>query len=197
MGDERLRIPKVVGNIDEAQRIEKTETGSFVAGHIEADEAAALFHLPARKLELRMARQAGVEDARDLWMALQITGNRSGGAALPLDPQFQGFKALQQKPCVEWAQGWPGVAVKGTEIVLDEFLRGDDRAAETASLAIDVLGRRIDDDIRAQYQWLLQERRREHIVHDEDAAGAVGQARDLGKIDDLHRRVRRALAKRQ
>jgi len=33
------------------------------------------------------------------------------------------------------------------------------------------------------------------IIDDEETTGAVGQPRDLGKIDDLHRGVRRALAK--
>ena len=85
--------------------------------------------------------------------------------------------------------------VEQTEIILDEFFRCQDGAAETAPLAIDVLGRGIDDDIGAERQRLLQQRGRKDIVNDEEAAGAVGQPRDLGEIDDLHRRIGRALAK--
>src|SRR5690242_17235026 len=95
MSNQALGISEIVGNIDKAQRIKKTEAGLLVAGHIKADEAAALFHLPTRKLVLRVARQAGVEHPRDLWMALQITGNRRGGAALPLDAQLERFETLE------------------------------------------------------------------------------------------------------
>ena len=46
--------------------------------------------------------------------------------------------------------------VEQPEIVLDVFLAGEDRAAERAALAVDVLGRRIDDDIGAERERLLQ-----------------------------------------
>src|ERR1700730_11113030 len=92
MSNQALGISEVVRNVDEAQRIEKTEARLLVAGHVKANKAAALFHLPARELILRVARQAGVKHARDLWVALQITGDRSGRAALPLDPQLQSFQ---------------------------------------------------------------------------------------------------------
>src|SRR5437868_15013412 len=141
MSHQALGISQIVGNVDEAQRIEKTEAGLFVAGHIKADEAAALSHLLTRELVLRVARQAGVEHARDLWMALQITGDRLSGPALAIDPQVEGFEALEQQPGVERAQRRSGVPVKGTEVVLDEFLRCQDRAPKAAPLAIDVLGR--------------------------------------------------------
>ena len=120
----------------------------------------------------------------------------SGGAALPLDAQFQRLQPFQQQPGVERAQRRPGVAVEQPEIVLDVFLAGQDRAAERAALPVDMLGRRIDDDIGAERQRLLQQRCRKDIVHDQDAAGAMRQPRHLGEIDDLHRRVRRAFAER-
>ena len=79
--------------------------------------------------------------------------------------------------------------VEQAEIVLDEFLAGEDRAAQRAALPVDVFCRGIDDDIGAELERLLQQRCREYIVDDEDAAGAMRQPRDLGDIDDLHRRV--------
>src|SRR6266446_6579925 len=153
--------------------------------------------VPPGELILRMARQARVDHAGHLRVGFEEMGDRLGGMALPLDPQFQGFEALQQEPGVEGAQRWAGVAVEQPEIVLDVFLAGEDRAAEGAALAVDVLGRGIDDDVGAERQWLLQQRGREHVVDDENAAGAMGQPRHLGDVDDLHRRVRWALAKGQ
>ena len=77
------------------------------------------------------------------------------------------------------------------------FSDRQDGATETAPLAVDVLGRRIDDDVGAERQRLLQERRGKDIVDDKEAAGTVDEPRHRGEIDDLHRRVGRAFAKRQ
>ena len=60
VGDERLRIPEIVGNVDKTQRVQKTEAGLLAAGHVKADETAALSHLTTRELELWVARQAGI-----------------------------------------------------------------------------------------------------------------------------------------
>src|SRR5438132_3550765 len=130
VGDERLGISEVVGNVDEAQRVQKTKARLLAAGHVKADEAASVFHLPTRELVLRVARQAGVEYAGNFWVALQIAGDRGGGAALPFDAQLEGLEPFQQQPGVERAQRRPGMPVKRAEIVLDEFFRGEDRAAE-------------------------------------------------------------------
>src|ERR1700687_640535 len=85
--------------------------------------------------------------------------------------------------------------IKRAEIVLDEFLRGQDGAAEAAALAVDVLGRRIDDDVGAERQRLLQERRRKDIVDHKEAAGLVGEVGHRLEIDEFQRRVRRRLEK--
>ena len=194
MGDEALRIAEIVRDIDEPQRVEKAEAVLLAAGDVKADQAATLLHLAARHFVLRVAGQPGVEHASNLRVSFEIPGDRQGGAALALDPKLERLEPLQQQPGVEWAQRRPGMPVKETEIVLDEFLRRQDGATETAPLAVDVLGRRIDDDVGAERERLLQERGRKDVVDDEEAAGAVGQPCDLGEIDDLHRRVRRAFA---
>ena len=66
-------------------------------------------------------------------------------------------------------------------------------AAEAAPLAVDVLGRRIDDAVGAELQRALQERRREDVVDDERRAGRVGDLGHGGDVDELERRVGRAL----
>ena len=64
----------------------------------------------------------------------------------------------------------------------DEFFRAEDDAAEAAALAVDVLGRRIDDAVGAELERLLEQRRREHVVDHERGAGVV---RDLGDRRDV------------
>src|SRR5438874_1402046 len=89
MGDEALRIPEIVRNVDELQRVQKAETGLLVAAYIKRDDGAARAHLTLGELVLRMARQPGIDDPRHLRVVFEKAGDRLGRAALPLDPQFQ------------------------------------------------------------------------------------------------------------
>ena len=73
--------------------------------------------------------------------------------------------------------------------------RREDDAAETAALAVDMFGRRIDHAIGAERERRLKKRRREHVVDYERRAGFM---RDIGNrrdVDDLERRIGRRLQK--
>ena len=96
MSDEALRIPKIVRDIDEPQRVEKTEAAFLVPGDLETHQAAASLHLPTGELVLRMTGQAGKKDAGDLRMVFEITSNGCSSAALPVNAELQGFEPLQQ-----------------------------------------------------------------------------------------------------
>ena len=76
-------------------------------------------------------------------------------------------------------------------MLVQEFLVAQDDAAEAAALTVDVLGRRVDDDVGAVFHRPLQHRRREDVVDDEARAGLVRDLGDGAQIDDLERRVGR------
>ena len=90
-----------------------------------------------------------------------------------------------------------GLAQVFLQVVVDVILRAEHRAAETAALAVDVLGRRIDDDVGAVLQRPLQQRRREHVVDDDDGADLLGDLADGGDVDQLQRRIGRRLEEEQ
>src|SRR5207302_3382918 len=96
MGAEALRVAEIVRDVDEPERVEKAEASFLVAGHVKADEAAALLHLATRQFVLRVTRQARVQHPGDLVVGLQLTGDRRGGAALSLDPQLDRLGPSQQ-----------------------------------------------------------------------------------------------------
>ena len=62
-----------------------------------------------------------------------------------------------------------------------------------AALSVDMLGRRIDDDIGAELERALQHRRREDIVDDERAPRLMGDVGDGADVDDFELRIGRAL----
>ena len=58
-----------------------------------------------------------------------------------------------------------------------------------------MLGGRIDDDMCAKLQRLLEEGGRKHVVDDDLRADLVGELRHAGDVDHFQRRVGRALEK--
>ena len=78
----------------------------------------------------------------------------------------------------------------------DEFLAGENDAAEHPALPVDVLGRGIDDAIGAELQRVLQQRRGEHVVDDQRRAVLVHDLGDGGDVDDLERRIGRRFRER-
>ena len=92
------------------------------------------------------------------------------------------------------------------QLLLDELLRPEHDAAEAAALAVDMFGRRIDDDVGAERHRPLQQRRGEHVVDHDERAGAscaifdtpsmstssstglVGVSKKKARVLGLHRR---------
>ena len=84
--------------------------------------------------------------------------------------------------------GWDVVDVR-----VDDLARGEDATAQAPPLAVDVLGRRIDDHVGAEIERLLQQRRREHVVDHHFRAGLVGDLGDRRDIEDFELRIGRRL----
>ena len=77
------------------------------------------------------------------------------------------------------------------------FSRRQDDPAEHAPLAVDVLGRRIDDAIGAELHRMLKQRRREHVVDHQRRASPMHDLGDGGDVDDLERRIGRRFEERR
>ena len=73
------------------------------------------------------------------------------------------------------------------------FLREHERAALHVAVAADVLRGRVEDDVGAQSDRLLEDRSRERVVHDGGNAGSPSRRDRRGEIGDLHERIRRRL----
>ena len=83
------------------------------------------------------------------------------------------------------------------QVLVDPLLVGQDDAAETAALTVDMLGGGIDDDMRAELERLLLQRRRKDIVDDKARADRIGELGHEGDVDHLERRIGRALQEEQ
>ena len=68
---------------------------------------------------------------------------------------------------------------------------GNRRAADDVGVAAEVLGRRMHDEVGAELQRALVDRRRERVVDGDERAALARH--DAGDVDDVQRRVGRRL----
>ena len=93
-------------------------------------------------------------------------------------PRLNGFDVLQELK---------QIAVSKLHIV------GEDRTAHGPALAVGVFGRGIDHHVGPQLNGALQQRRCEHVVHDDRGAYFVGHFGHRRDVDQVQLRVRRGL----
>ena len=79
------------------------------------------------------------------------------------------------------SHAWCGSIVPPNGVDLAEPLvelgrAGDDRAADDVRVAVDVLRQAVEDDVGPERQRLLEEGRRERVVHDEQRAVACAMS---------------------
>src|ERR1043165_453394 len=103
-----------------------------------------------------MIVSARIEHALHARLVGEEIGDDSRGGAMPIDTQRKRLQALQQDPGVERAERRSGLLEVGVKLLIDEGLAAEHDAPETASLAIDVFGRGIANDVRAERERPLQ-----------------------------------------
>ena len=81
------------------------------------------------------------------------------------------------------------------QVVVDELLVGQDRAAQDAALAIHMLGAGIDHHVGAICHGLLQDRCGKDVVHHHQSPGPVGQFGDRLDVDQIQGRIGRRFKK--
>ena len=187
---QRFGVAEVVGDFDEAEGVHRLEGGGFAAFDFEGDERAASGHLRHGEVALGVVGAGGVPDAGDLRLGGEEIGDGGGGAASGVDAQRQGFDAFEQEPGVEGRDRGAGIADEGLQRVLDPFGAAEHRATENASLAVDMFGAGVDDDVGAELEGFLQQRGGEDVVDHDDCAGRVGEVGHRLEVDDFEHRVR-------
>ncbi len=79
----------------------------------------------------------------------------------------------------------------------NEFPAAQHDPAQTAALAVDMLGRGIDHDVCAKLQRALEHGGCKHVVHNQQRPGLMCDFRNCGDVDHFERRVRDGFEKTQ
>ena len=204
MFDEGLGGAQGRGQSEDARARRQLER-RFLRGDLEGEDPAhAARILPLRELISRVRGQPRIVDRRDLGVGGQELGDLLRVLAVALHAQGQGLQAAVGQVRVARGGHVPeghlqldglGGGVALPEEGLDvrgqlQAVAQDERAADHVRVATHVLGRRVHDDVRTQLEGALQDRRREGVVHDQQAAHLVREGSDGLDVRDRQERVR-------
>src|SRR4029078_9876214 len=189
--NEALGVAEIVADLEDRERVHEAERVLLIALHLERDHRASAIHLLQSQLVLRMIASARIEHSLNLRLVGEEIGYGSRRGAMPIDPQGQRLPTLEQYPGIERTQRGSCLLEVVIKFFIYEGLAAQHNAAETASLAIDVLGRGIADDVGAERKWPLQHRRGEYVVDHDQRIRLMRDFRHGLDVDKLKHRIGR------
>ena len=158
--------PRLSAHANSATRSSMRTRRALAAAHDEGDHAAGQRHLArARARAAGCERKPGVEHALDRGVALEparerarrsraLRRMRSGSVLSPRSTRKQS-NGEGTAPTAFWRK---------RRRSRERVVARDDRAADHVGVAVQVLGRRVHDQIGAELERALQHRRRERVV---------------------------------
>ena len=147
-----------------------------------------------RQLVLRMARQAPdtARCATRGCFSSQPAICRRALARLA-HAQRQRLQAAQREEAVERAADRADGVLQEPDLLGELRVRRHRDAADHVGVAVQILGRRVHDDVGAELERPLHPRARERVVDDREDAALARELRHLRDIDQPQRRIGRRL----
>ena len=173
MRDQALHAAERLGQREAFESREKRLDRGLAAGELEAQHGAEAALLAARNLVARMIGQARVVHA----LAPPAGGVSSSTTAAVFSActRMRACSVRTPRSVMKLSNGAP-VTPRRSPTRRDSRAAprgGDDRAADHVAVAVQVLGGRMHDEVRAERQRLLPERREEGVVDHHQRAGRV------------------------
>ena len=116
---------------------------------------------------------------------------RSPPAGRPAAAACAGPRKVCQLSCAEPLR--PGGIGPPVDLLDQRRIGGEQRAAEQVGMAVQRLGRRMQDEVAAERERPLAARRRQRVVGDDQRAGRLGRRGARGDVDDPQQRIARRL----
>ena len=134
----------------------------------------------------RVGRKARIEHGVEGRVPVEMSGDRQRRFRRLVYPQEERAHAALEQPGFEGTDDGaalqPDLADAFPEIVLP---RRDEGAGDNVAVAVQVLGRRVHDEISTVLDGLRQHGRRDGGVHDECRTRTVCHVRSRGDVDDV------------
>ena len=156
----------------------------------ERDHAAEVAHLARCDRVSGVVREPRVEHVGHARVILEERDHGAGVLAVLTHPDGERLEATQHEPGIERAGDGAERLLQEPEPFRDRGVVRGDESADHVGVAAEVLRRRVDDDVRAELERLLEVRRREGVVDHEEGAGGMRRVGCGAEVDDVQQRVR-------
>ena len=176
MVDQRLDAAQAFGEREQLRALGDFERARLRAAQRHRDDAAEAAHLLARELVLRVRGQPGIEHLRDVVALAEEVRDRVRVALVLAHPHRQRLRAARDQERVERAQHRAERLLQEAQVLGDRVVVRHRRAADHVAVPADVLGRRVDHDVRAERERRLEVRRAERVVDDDQLPRASAAA---------------------
>ena len=113
--------------------------------------------------------------------------------AVLLHAEGERLQPAQDEPAVERAGDGAERLLEEDEALGDRRVVRRREATDEVGVAAEVLRQRVDDDVGAERERLLEVRRGERVVDDDEGADLVRGRRGGADVDDVQRWIRRRL----
>jgi len=179
------------------QPVDECAGRRFSAVQVERDHCAETVLLARRECVPRVGFKAGIMDGRNRGVRGQKLGN--GGAIILLNaqPGVQSSQSAQGQEGIERRTGQAERIAPPTQPFQQGLGLGDGRAANDVAVPVDILRRRVDDDVGAMLDRPLKRRRQEGIVDGDHGAGGPSCGGNSSEVGDTQERVGRRLDPQQ
>src|ERR1700757_949390 len=97
-------------------------------------------------------------------MTLKVFGDAASAGVVLEHANSQSLHAAQHQPAFKWRKNAASALLDEGEVLLVFGLCADEHAAETVAVSIEELGRRVHDDVRAEFDRTLEIGRHEGVV---------------------------------
>ncbi len=178
---------------EKSSRRDTTARDRSRESRLEGDHRPRSPRLTKVDLSPGMSRQAGIVHARHPGVGLEPGGDDAGRLLLSLQTQRERFHSPQEKEGVEGRESRAaGVLVEG-DAPAEILVACHHRARGDVGVSREKLGARVNHQIRAPIERVLEVGGRERVVDGEKASSRVNGVGERGEIRDPLKGIRRGL----
>ena len=152
--------------------------------HDEGEGAAVAGHLGLCALVVGAGLEAGVGDRGDLGVLLEELSDLLCVGAVALHTHGEGAEAAGDEEGVEGPHAAAGVLAPLADDVAGLLVLAGDNPADDVAVPVEVLGDRVEGNVRAEDNGVLEDGAGKGVVDNKDGAGLVGNLGGLAEVGD-------------
>ena len=195
--DETLDAAQAFGEREDGARLEETARAGEVGVELDRHHAAEAAHLLARERVLRVRGEPRVAHAAHARLPLEPGGELHRVLAMALHAHVERLHPAQREETVERPRDRADRVLQETEalgVLRVAIVAGDDRnSADDVRVPVQVLRRRVHDDVEAELDGTLHPGCGECVVGDADQLVSSGDRRKCVEVDQPQQRIGRRL----